>query len=131
MITKAIKGFALILALAIFCAPAPAHHGAATYDPKLTTVNGTITSFQFMNPHSELLFDVTGAGGKIEKWTAECPSATTMARLGWSKTIFKAGDQITFSGNAAKSGAKIIRLRKIVFPNGKEMMIDRGEDYAE
>ncbi len=131
MTTKAVTGFALILALAVFCAPALAHHGAATYDPKLTTVKGTVTSFQFMNPHSEVLFDVTGADGKIEKWTAECPSATTMARLGWNRTIFKPGDQITFSGNAAKSGAKIVRLRKIVFPNGKEMMIDRGEDYAE
>ena len=52
-------------------------------------------------------------------------------QLGWSKSTFKAGDQVTFTGNAAKSGSKIMRLRKVVFPTGKEMMIDRGEDYAE
>ena len=131
MFTKAVSGFVLILALAVFCAPVPAHHGAATYEEKLTTVKGTVTGFQFMNPHSAVLFDVAGADGKIEKWTAECASATTMARLGWNRTTFKPGDRITFAGNAAKSGAKIIRLRKIVYPNGKEQMIDRGEDYAE
>jgi hypothetical protein len=131
MISKAVGGFVLALALAIVCAPILAHHGAATYDPKVTTVKGTVTDFRFMNPHSELLFDVTAADGKIEKWTAECPSATTMARLGWNRSIFKPGDPVTFSGNVAKSGAKIMRLRKVVFPTGKEMMIDRGEDYAE
>ena len=122
---------AATIALAAFAAPLAAHHGSSVYDTKLTTYKGTVTDFQFMNPHSEIWFDVAGADGKAEKWTGECPSLTTMSRIGWTKTIFKAGDQITFTGNVAKSGAKIMRLRKVVFPNGKEMMIDRGEDYAE
>jgi hypothetical protein len=121
----------VLIGLAILSAPAVAHHGASVYDTKLTTYKGTVTDFQFMNPHSEVWFDVTGPDGKVEKWTGECPSLTTMARLGWNKTIFKPGDQVTFSGNVAKSGAKVIRLRKVVFPNGKETIMDRGEDYAE
>jgi len=119
------------MGLAIFSAPIFAHHGSSVYEPKLTTYKGTVTDFQFMNPHSEVWFDVTGADGKVEKWTGECPSLTTMSRLGWNKNIFKPGDQVTFTGNIAKSGAKIIRLRKVVFPNGKETVMDRGEDYAE
>ena len=119
---------ALLLALAAFAAPVHAHHGASTYDTKLTTYKGTVTDFQFMNPHSEVWFDVAGADGKVDRWTAEAPSLTTMARLGWNKTIFKPGDQVTFVGNVAKSGAKIMRLRKVVFANGKETVMDRGED---
>ena len=122
---------ALMCGLAMLSAPILAHHGSSVYDTKLTTYKGTVTDFQFMNPHSEVWFDVMGADGKVEKWTGEAPSLTTMARLGWTKSIFKPGDQVTFSGNVAKSGAKIMRLRKVVFPNGKGMMIDRGEDYAE
>ena len=121
---------AAIVACAALSAPMLAHHGSSVYDTKLPTYKGTVTDFQFMNPHSEVWFDVAGADGKTEKWTAECPSSTTMARLGWNRTIFKPGDQITVSGNVAKSGAKIIRLRKVVFPNGKETVMDRGEDYA-
>ena len=122
---------ALMYSLVLLSAPILAHHGSSVYDTKLTTYEGTVTDFQFMNPHSEVWFDVTGADGKMEKWTGEAPSLTTMARLGWTKNIFKPGDQVTFSGNVAKSGAKIMRLRKVVFPSGKSMMIDRGEDYAE
>ncbi len=109
-----------------------AHHGASVYDStKLTTMKGTVTNFQFMNPHTEILFDVTGADGKVEKWTGEAPSLTTMSRMGWNKTLFKPGDQITFVGNVAKSGTKIMRLRKVVFPDGKITVMDSGEDYAE
>jgi Family of unknown function (DUF6152) len=123
---------ALMAVVSLSSPPVFAHHGASVYDStKLTTLKGTVTDFQFMNPHTEIWFDVTGADGKAEKWTGEAPSLTTMSRLGWNKTLFKPGDQITFVGNVAKSGAKIMRLRKVVFPNGKETVMDRGEDYAE
>jgi hypothetical protein len=121
----------LTIALALFSVPVPAHHGSAVYDSKLTTYKGTVTDFQFMNPHIEVWFDVTGADGKIEKWTGEAPSLTSMSRVGWNKNILKPGDQVTFVGNVAKSGTKIMRLRKVTFPNGKETVIDRSEDYAE
>ncbi len=122
---------AFAVALCMVSAPVFAHHGNSVYDSsKLTTFKGTVTEFQFMNPHSEVLFDVTGPDGKVEHWTGEAPSLTTMSRNGWNKTIFKPGDQVTFVGNLAKSGSHIIRLRKVVFPNGKETVMDRGEDYA-
>jgi hypothetical protein len=123
---------ALAIGLSLLSTPIVAHHGASVYDStKLTTFKGTVTDFQFMNPHTEIWFDVTGADGKVEKWTGEAPSLTTMSRLGWNKALFKPGDQITFVGNAAKSGSHIMRLRKVVFPNGKTTVMDRGEDYAE
>lgn len=112
--------------------PIFAHHGASVYDSKkLTTLKGTVTEYQFMNPHTEILFSVTSADGKVEKWTAEAASMVTMMRLGWTKSILKAGDQITAVGNVAKNGSHTMRLRKVVFPDGKETVVDRGEDYAE
>jgi hypothetical protein len=129
---KLLAFITLMIGISLVGSPAIAHHGASVYDStKLTTMKGTVTDFQFMNPHTEILFDVTGANGKVEKWTGEAPSLTTMYRLGWNKTLFKPGDQITFVGNAAKNGSHIMRLRKVVFPNGKETVMDRGEDYAE
>jgi hypothetical protein len=128
---KVFHFLAVTIGMALLTPAVLAHHGSSVYDSKLTTYKGTVTDYQFMNPHTEIWFDVAGADGKLEKWTAEAPSLTTMARLGWNKSIFKPGDQVTFVGNVAKSGAKIIRLRKVVFPNGKETVMDRGEDYAE
>jgi Family of unknown function (DUF6152) len=129
---KRLAFLAMALGICLAAAPIFAHHGASVYDStKLTTMKGTVTDFQFMNPHTEILFEVTGTNGKIDKWTGEAPSLTTMYRLGWNKTLFKPGDQITFVGNLAKNGSHIMRLRKVVFPSGKETVMDRGEDYAE
>ena len=125
--------FPLALATCLLASSAPilAHHGAATYDNKMTTLKGTVTDFQFMNPHTEILFDVMDANGKVEKWTAEAASLVTMARLGWTKSTMKPGDHITITGNCAKSGSHTMRLSKIILPDGTETKVDRGEDYAE
>jgi Family of unknown function (DUF6152) len=132
MKTRAFTFFALAIALLIASAPVLAHHGASAYETKkLTTLKGTVTDFQFMNPHSEIFFEVKNADGKVEKWSAEAASMVTMSRLGWSRNLFKAGDQITVVGNRAKNGSPTMRLSKVVLANGKEFAVQRGEDYAD
>lgn len=129
---RAFPFFALAVGCLIASAPVFAHHGASTYDSKkLTTLKGTVTDFQFMNPHSEIFFEVKNADGKVEKWSAEAASMVTMSRLGWSKTLFKPGDQITVVGNRARNGSPTMRLSKVVLANGKEYAVQRGEDYAD
>ena len=124
--------FGLAIGLLTVSAPIFAHHGAAAYETtKLTTLQGTITGFQFMNPHSEIFFEVKDGNGKIEKWSAEAASMVTMSRLGWSKNLFKPGDQITVVGNRARNGSPTMRLSKVVLANGKEFAVQRGEDYAD
>jgi hypothetical protein len=124
--------FGLAIGLLTVSAPIFAHHGAAAYETtKLTTLQGTITGFQFMNPHSEIFFDVKDTTGKVEKWTAEAASLVSMSRLGWTKSTLRPGDQITITGNRAKNGSNTMRLRKVALPNGKEFIVERGEDYAD
>jgi hypothetical protein len=132
MKTKSWNLCALGIGLLVISSPIFAHHGSSAYESKkLTTLKGTVTDFQFMNPHTEVVFEVKDDTGKVEKWTAEAASLLTMTRLGWNKNIFKPGDQVTFVGNRAKNGSNTMRLRKVVFPNGKETLMDRGEDYAD
>jgi hypothetical protein len=132
MKTRAFSVLALAVGFLIASAPALAHHGASAYDSKkLTTLKGTVTDFQFMNPHSEIFFEVKNADGKVDKWSAEAASMVTMSRLGWSKTLFKPGDQITVVGNCARNGSHTMRLSKVVLANGKEYGVQRGEDYAD
>jgi hypothetical protein len=121
----------LVVVLVLVSAPLFAHHGAASYDTnKLTTLKGVVTDFQFMNPHSEIFFDVTDAAGKVQGWIAEGVGVSTMSRGGWSKNILKAGDQITITGNPARNGSHAMRLKKIVLPNGRELALQSAEDYA-
>ena len=133
MKSRVFRFYALVLGLLAASTPIFAHHGASAYDTKkLTTLKGTVTDFQFMNPHSELFLDVKDAStGKVEKWSAEAASMTTMSRIGWTRNLFKPGDQITVVGNLAKNGSPTMRLSKVVLANGKEFAVQRGEDYAD
>ena len=100
--------------------PIFAHHGAASYDiSKMTTLKGTITSIQWMNPHATIDIDVSETTGKIQKYTVESVSPLGLSRNGWTKDSLKPGDQITVTGNLSKNGTHILRLKKIVFPDGK------------
>jgi hypothetical protein len=110
---------------------AHAHHGAASYDSQhFTTLKGTVTEFRFINPHSEVLFDVKDSSGKVQKWIAEGVSATAMSRGGWSRDTLKPGDQISIVGNASKNGSPSMRLSKVTV-NGKDFTVERGEDTAD
>jgi hypothetical protein len=124
---KILASCLLSLAALLFLVSPPviAHHGPAEYDVNTqTSLKGTITDFQFMNPHSVIFFDVTDSAGNTQKWSAEALSATSMVRQGWSKTMMKAGDQVTITGNISKNGSHTMRLNKIALPTGKTMTIE-------
>ena len=123
--------FGLIAALLVLSGTAFAHHGSASYDSnKLTTLKGTVTDFRFQNPHAQILLDVKDSSGKVQNWILEAVGIATLSRSGWSKSIMKPGDQITVTGNPAKNGAPAMRLTKVVLASGKELGLERGEDYA-
>ena len=123
---------ALVAVLFLFVSvPIFAHNGAASYDiSKLITLKGTVTSIQWMNPHAEIDIDVNETTGKAQKYIVESVSPLGLSRNGWTKDLLKPGDQITVTGNLSKNGTHILRLKKIVFPTGKELTIQSGEDYA-
>ena len=114
---------ALILSASLFSLPSMAHHGEANYDTeKFTTVKGTVTEFQFINPHILISVDVKNEKGEIEKWTGEARSPAMLARYGnWEKDTIKVGDVITLTGHRTKNGTNFLRLEKIVLPDGKEL----------
>jgi hypothetical protein len=113
------------MTFAVLFVPGPllAHHGEANYDTeKVTTVKGTVTSFLFINPHVQIFLDVRNDKGEIEKWSGEARSPTMLVRVGgWDKGTLKPGDVITASGFRAKNGSNILRLKKIVLADGREM----------
>jgi hypothetical protein len=110
------------LTFGLVCRPLWAHHGVAAFDTsKVVSVQGTVTDFQFINPHVLISIDVKNEKGEIEKWSGEAQSAPMLARYGWSKNTLKAGDAITAYGYRPKSGSNYLRLIKITLPDGREM----------
>jgi hypothetical protein len=102
---------------------ASAHHGNVAYDmTKLVTVKGTVTEYYFTNPHVQILVDVKRDDGSTEKWRSELNSPNIVARVtGWNRKTFKPGDELVLVGNPAKDGAKVLRLEKVLQPDGTEL----------
>jgi DNA/RNA endonuclease YhcR with UshA esterase domain len=112
-----------IFCVALISAPLLAHHGEANYDTdKMVSVKGTVTEFQFVNPHVQISLDVKNDKGEIEKWIGEARSPAMLSRYGgWDRNTIKVGDVITFYGHRTKNGTPFMRLDKIVMSDGKEL----------
>ena len=107
--------------------PAFAHHAWHGYDmANLTTVKGTVTQFDWGNPHVWINLEVTGDKGTIEKWAAGGPSPSRMAGTGWDKETLKPGDQITAVGHRIADGTYSLRLVKVVLADGRELICYGG-----
>lgn len=116
---------ALMIGFLEIAAPVCAHHGRASYDEtRLETIMGTVSSFQFSNPHALLILDVKNDKGNVEMWVGEGSSPNMLVREGWDRKTVKPGDQITATGHPARSGANAMRIEKIVLPNGKELTFE-------
>ena len=118
----------LIAAVIALCASVPmfAHHGASEYDTsKVTTVlGGTVTRFDFINPHIGIYWETKDDQGNVQKWFAEGTTPNILYRNGWNKDSLKPGDQLKeVSGNQCKNGNPCMRLRKIALANGQELAV--------
>ena len=95
-------GVALLLTVS---APAWAHHGNSRYDlEKTITLTGTITGFDWGNPHCLVHMDVKGEKGDVQHWTIELASPFTMSRAGWSKDSLMNGDTVVAETHPARNG---------------------------
>jgi hypothetical protein len=117
------------LALVASVSSAAAHHGAGVFEPeKKVTIVGTVTDFQFVNPHVLVYVSATGDDGKEVRWGGELTSPNRLARMGgdvkWHKSILKPGDRITMEGHPARNGAPAMDITKIVDAQGAVLIDD-------
>jgi Family of unknown function (DUF6152) len=88
--------------------PAFAHHGTSRYDlAKTVTLNGTVTGFDWGNPHCLVHLDVKGDKGVVQHWTLELASPFTMSHVGWSKDSLMLGDMLIADTHPARNGLTI------------------------
>lgn len=84
---------------------AQAHHSGAMFDPtKTATITGTISEFNWTNPHSSFKVEVPGSDGKPEVWAIEMNSPQNLVRSGWKRTTIKPGDKVTVTVRPLRDG---------------------------
>jgi hypothetical protein len=113
----------VVLWLAIVAMPLSAHHSWPVSRTQLVTVKGTVVEFAWENPHPMITLEVRTEGGTVEKWLVGGPAINRMEANGWTRSTVKKGDVITGIGYQFTDRQKIIRLERIVFADGKEMLL--------
>jgi len=102
--------------------PAWAHHSFAVFDHTRTiTFKGSVTKFQWTNPHGFLEIDMPEPGGTTKHFTIELTSINMMTRLGWRSNMIKAGDQIKATVAPLLSGQPGGLGLDITLPDGRKL----------
>jgi hypothetical protein len=112
-------------ALVLIAGPALAHHSFAMFDQKkVITLDGTITQFQWTNPHAFIEIDVPVRAGPAAHWSIELNSPNNLKRQGWTRTALKPGDKVSLRINPLRSGVKGGLFLDVKLPGGK--VLDSG-----
>jgi len=115
--------FALLMgAVALSAFPTLAHHGGSDYDVQHpVALKGTVTDYNWSNPHCQIFLDVKDDKGKVTSWSIETYAPAVMKRAGWSRDTLHSGDEVTVTVVPSKKGNPVGMVRKIVLPGGTEL----------
>jgi len=114
-----------IIALGIMLAAGsawPHHNMTALFDLNdRVTLNGTLSKFDWRNPHILLTVDVKNAEGQVESWSIEGPPPSFFRTRDIGKTDFEGGlgKSVTAEASRARDHSASGLLRIITLPGGK------------
>jgi len=116
---------AAFVGLLLAVAPIWAHHAfEAEFDQKRPVhLKGTVTSMEWINPHSWIHIDVVGPDGKVTNWMIECGSPNIMLRRGFSKQSLKFGTELSVEGYQAKNGSNRANGSSVTFSDGRKLFV--------
>ena len=108
------------VAMLIAVASAPAHHSFTMFDmAKRITLIGSVTSFEWSNPHAYIEIDVPGEDTELKHWSIEMGSPSILMSSGWKFSSLKKGDKTTLVINPLKSGQAGGFLYTATLPDGR------------
>jgi hypothetical protein len=110
------------VALCMLAGPAAlmAHHSFAMFDQQKTvTLNGTVSSFEWTNPHAYIEVDVPDDKGAAKHWSIELGSPSILQQSGWKFSDIKRGYKVTATINPLKDGTAGGLLIQVTLPDGR------------
>ena len=107
-----------LVAAALAAGAAEAHHAiSAVYDSgRPVTVEGVVTSFEFVNPHPFLVIAVGTGTDDRESWRLEMDNRFELAGIGVTADTLKPGDVVIVTGSAGRTTPRTLYIRRLDRP---------------
>lgn len=122
LVCTGLISFSAVAALAL-ASSAQAHHSYAMFDQgNRVTITGTVSQFEWTNPHASLFVEVPGTGGgEATEWWIEMSSIGGMAQGGWRRDTVKPGDKVTVEIHPLKDGTPGGQFIFVNLPDGRRL----------
>lgn len=115
--------------LGALCLPVLAHHSSAMFDDqRVLTLSGTVTHFDYVNPHSWLYVNVENDDGTTTEWGFELDAPPRLRRIGISPSFWREGDLVTVRTRPLKDGRPAGALVGAVTMDGRSFGNTAGID---
>jgi hypothetical protein len=116
-----------ITAVALLAAGVPvwAHHSfSSEFDvSKPLKIQGTLTKWEMINPHSWFHLDVKNPDGTVSNWLVEGGSPNQLIRLGVTKRTLAVGTEFTIEGYQARDGTNKAVGRNFLLSDGQRLFL--------
>jgi hypothetical protein len=122
MRSSAFRLLALGFGVYLAATPLRAHHEMAAEfdDKKPVTLRGTVTRFEWNNPHVFVFIDAR-VNNETANWAVEFASPSDLRKVGWTRDSVKVGDTVTAEGNLARDGSKTAGGKSVTVAGGKKL----------
>jgi hypothetical protein len=112
----------LAVAIVMVDATLGAHHSFTIFDQtKEVTLTGSVTAFEWTNPHAYIEIDVADEKGVVKHWSVELGSPSILMQSGWKYRDLKHGDKVTVRINPLRDGQAGGLLIQATLPDGRTL----------
>jgi hypothetical protein len=114
----------MFASLLVIGSAARSHHAfTALYDASRTvTVEGVVSAFHLVNPHTSMTLDAVDANGNPVVWTIEFDSRVKLADAGWDELTIRPGTHVTVVGNPTRADSTKLFFSRLTFDDGRELV---------
>ncbi|MEP7243695.1 MAG: DUF6152 family protein [Gammaproteobacteria bacterium] len=105
---------------AVMGGAASAHHSTAMFSWGMEkSLHGTVSKWEWTQPHSFIWVDVPGSGGKVQQFGLEGMSPSWLGRRGWNNKTLSVGDKVTINYYPLRDGRPGGFFVRVTLPSGK------------